>query len=411
MSRFVRSPWSPLLGLFLGAALLSSCRGGSEGGAGGEGGPGGPGGGGAMPVTVVTLKAQTVQLTRELPGRTRAYLVAEVRPQVNGIIERRLFEEGGLVKQGQALYQLADATYRADHASARAALDRAEAARTSAELNAKRSTELRKHDAISEAELERAVTLARTAEAEVAAARAALQRATVMLNYARITSPITGRIGKSSVTQGALVTAGQPTALASVQQLDPIYVDLTRSSAELLELRQAVSAGKVERAVQETPVTILLEDGSEYSHPGKLTFSDVTVDPGTGSYSLRVVVPNPEQLLLPGMYVRAQISTGSREGGVLVPQQGITRDPKGNATAMVVGKDDKVEPREVKVSRTVGDQWLVDSGLAAGDRVIIEGLQKIGPGAVVAPTEAGSAPANPGASAPPGGAPPASHAQ
>lgn len=227
-----------------------------------------------------------------------------------------------------------------------------------------------------------------------------------MLDYARITSPISGRIGKSSVTQGALVTANQPAALATVQQLDPVYVDLTQSSSELLQLRKELAAGTL-TATKDVPVTILLEDGSRYRHDGKLAFSDVTVDPATGSYSLRVTVPNPDSVLLPGMYVRALVSNGKREEALLVPQQGIARDPKGNATALVVGKDNKVEPRQVQASRTIGDKWLIDSGLAAGDQVIIEGLQKIGPGMPVQATEAAPAGAKPGLAAPVASATPA----
>ncbi|MBF5046165.1 efflux RND transporter periplasmic adaptor subunit [Aggregicoccus sp. 17bor-14] len=395
MSSLPPSSRPALSGLLVGLALALGCHGG--GGGGGEGGPGGGGGGppqGMPPpaVTVVTLHAGPVMLTRELPGRTNPFLVAEVRPQVNGIVEKRLFTEGGVVKAGQPLYQLDDSTYRAEHASAQAQLERAQATLTQQELNAKRAGELARMGSISTAEHERAEATFRQAQADVKAAQAAVQRTAVTLSYARIVSPISGRIGKSSVTQGALVTANQPQALATVQQLDPIYVDLTQSSAELLELRKAVAAGTLERA-DSAPVTVLLEDGSRYSHQGKLAFSDVTVDPGTGSYSLRVQVPNPDNVLLPGMYVRALVGNGVREQGLLVPQQGVARDPKGDATALVVNKEGKVEPRVVKASRTVGDKWLVDSGLVDGDRVIVEGLQKVQPGMPVQATEAASAPA------------------
>ena len=375
-----------LLGFLSAAVLVLACNQGAAP-------PEAPG---AVPVTVVTLKSESVLLTRELPGRTSAFLVAEVRPQVNGIIERRLFTEGGLVKAGQPLYQLSDAAYRADHLSAQAALDRAKATLTAAELNARRSTELADNAVVSPQDHDRAVVALRQAEADVKAAQAALQRASVMLDYARIVSPISGRIGRSSVTQGALVTANQPQALTSVQQLDPVYVDLTQSSGELLRLRKEVAAGRLETA-DGTPVTILLEDGSRYAHAGKLTFSDVSVDPSTGTFGLRVLVPNPDNVLLPGMYVRARIGNGVREQGLLVPQQGVARDPKGHATAMVVGKDGKVEARVVKVSQTVGDRWLVEEGLAAGDRVIVEGLQKVQPGAQVEVTEAAPEGARPGA--------------
>lgn len=330
-------------------------------------------------VGVVTLKLQTVTLTRELPGRTNPYLVAEVRPQVTGIVKQRLFTEGALVKAGQALYQIDDATYRADASSAKAALARAEATLNSATLNARRSSELVAIDAVSRQDNENAIAALKQAEADVAAAKAAVERTAVILAYAQITSPIAGRIGKSSVTQGALVTANQADALATVQQLDPIYVDVAQSSSELLALRKQLASGRMKEA-RNQPVEIVLEDGSRHQHPGKLAFSDITVDPGTGSYTLRVVVPNPEQVLLPGIYVRAVVGSGVRQDGLLVPQRGIARDPKGNTTAMLLGADGKVEVRAVKVSRTVGDQWLVEEGLAAGDRVIVEGLQKIRPG-------------------------------
>lgn len=352
-------------------------------------------------VSVVTLKSQPITLTRELPGRTSAFLVAEVRPQVSGIVKERLFTEGALVKAGQPLYQLEDATYRADQASAAAVVARAQATLNSARLSARRSAELVKIDAISKQESESSAAALSQAEAELAAAQAALMRSNVVLGHSRINSPISGRIGKSSVTAGALVTANQTAALATVQQLDSVYVDLAQSSGELLRLRKEFADAGLGRSGN-FPVKILLEDGSRHRHDGKLAFSDVTVDPGTGSYALRVVVPNPEGVLLPGMYVRALIGNGVRANGVLVPQQGITRDPKGNANAMVVGKDDKVEMRTVQTSRTVGDQWLVDGGLVAGDRVIVEGLQKIRPGAPVQATEfVPAVPATPAGSASP----------
>ena len=341
----------------------------------------------AAPVTVVTLKTQSVTLTRELPGRTTPYLVAEVRPQVNGIVKQRLFTEGGVVKAGQPLYQIDDATYRADYNNATANLARARATLVSARLTASRTAELVKVSAISKQDNDNATAALRQAEAEVKAAQAAVAGSGVVLGHARITSPINGRIGKSSVTQGALVTANQAAPLATVQQLDPIYVDLTQSSSELLQLRKSLAAGTLE-STNELPVTILLEDGTAFSHAGTLAFSEVTVDPSTGSFALRVVVENPDHILLPGMYVRAVIGNGVRDNAVLVPQQGIARDPKGNTTAMVVDKDSKAQVRPVKVSQTVGDQWLVESGLEAGDKVIVTGLQKIGPGAPVQATEA-----------------------
>jgi len=350
-----------------------------------------PQGRGAMPVTVVTLATAPVVLHRELPGRTTPYLVAEVRPQVNGIVKQRLYTEGSAVKAGQPLYQLDDATYQADLASAKAALARAEATLNTARLNSRRSADLFAINAVSKQDDENAAAALKQGEADVAAAAAAVRSAEVILGYARITAPIGGRIGRSSVTQGALVTANQDEPLATVQQLDPIYVDLTQSSAEWLALRRELAAGRLE-GTQDMPVAIVLEDGTPYAQPGKLAFSEVSVDPTTGSFALRVVVPNPEHILLPGMYVRAIVGTGTRQAGLLVPQQGIARDPKGHTTAMVVGQDGKVEVRPVRVSQTIGDKWLVEEGLAAGDKVIVEGLQKVQPGASVQPTEAGATP-------------------
>ena len=352
---------------------------------------GAPQGRGAVPVTVVTLATAPVVLHRELPGRTTPYLVAEVRPQVNGIVKQRLYTEGSAVKAGQPLYQLDDATYQADLASAKAALARAEATLNTARLNARRSADLFAINAVSKQDDENAAAALKQGEADVAAAAAAVRSAEVILGYARITAPIGGRIGKSTVTQGALVTANQDEPLATVQQLDPIYVDLTQSSAEWLSLRRELASGRLE-GTQDMPVAIVLEDGTPYAQPGKLAFSEVSVDPTTGSFALRVVVPNPEHILLPGMYVRAIVGTGTRQAGLLVPQQGIARDPKGHTTAMVVGQDGKVEVRPVRVSQAIGDKWLVEDGLAAGDRVIVEGLQKVQPGATVQPTEAGTTP-------------------
>jgi membrane fusion protein (multidrug efflux system) len=267
---------------------------------------------------------------------------------------------------------------------------RAQASLLTNQLNARRSAELVKIDAVSKQDDENAAAALRQSEADVVAAQAAVDRSNVVLGYARITSPITGRIGKSSVTQGALVTANQAAPLATVQDLDPIYIDLTQSAAELLELRKALVAGKLKGA-RDLPVTLLLEDGTRYAHEGKLAFADITVDPATGSYALRVVAPNPDQIILPGMYVRALVGSGVRQDALLVPQQGVARDPKGNTTALVVGADDKVELRPIQVSRAIDDKWLVEEGLAAGDRVVVEGLQKIQPGAQVRATEAGAA--------------------
>lgn len=346
----------------------------------------------APQVTVVTLKQQSVSLTRELPGRTSAYLIAEVRPQVNGIVKRRLFTEGAYVKAGQPLYEIDDSLYKAQHQSAQAALQKAQATLKVAELAANRSSEVLKVGAISKQDNDNAIAALGQAKADVAAAEAAVASSKVNLDYAHIVAPISGRIGGSSVTPGALVTANQTAALATVTQLDPIYVDVNQSSGEWLQLKREIELGRVEAKGSGTPAKIILQDGSTYSREGKLQFADVTVEPSTGNLMLRVIVPNPDGLLMPGMYVRAVLNEGELSNGVLAPQQGITRDPKGIATALVVNTENKVEPRPIKVSRTVGDHWLVEDGLAAGDRVIVEGVQKIQPGMNVTPTEAGSQP-------------------
>jgi membrane fusion protein (multidrug efflux system) len=316
-------------------------------------------------------------------------------------VKRRLFEEGSLVKAGDPLYEIDAAAYRASRDSARAGLARAEAAQTSARLAANRSKELAAAKLVSAQDNERAAAAYQQAQADVAAARADLQATEVTLGYAVINAPIGGRIGKSTVTQGALVTANQAQALATIQQLDPIYVDLAQSSTELLSLRKEMAAGTLEQG-DGVPVKILLEDGSAYGQDGRMEFADVTVDPTTGSYALRVLVPNPQNLLLPGMYVRAVVDMGQRAHGVLAPQQGITRDAKGQATAMVVTPEGKVEQRVLQASRTIGDQWLVDEGLKAGDRVIVEGLQKVQPGGMAKAVEAGDSAtaAGPGGSGP-----------
>jgi membrane fusion protein (multidrug efflux system) len=341
-------------------------------------------------VTVVTLRAEPVTLTRELPGRTSPVAVAEVRPQVSGIVRSRLFTEGALVDAGQPLYQLDDAVYRAEHASARAALARAEAALEAARLAARRAGELREIDAVSEQERENAVAALRTAEADVAAARAQVERERLDLEYSRIVAPISGRIGMSAVTAGALVTANQDAPLATVQKLDPIYVDVNQSSSEWLRLEREIAAGRVTPGDRGTPVGIVLEDGTPYRHQGRLQSVDPAVDEETGSFTLRVLVPNPDNILRPGMYVKAVLAEAQARDAVLAPQQGVTRDPKGNATALVVGPDGKVASRTVEVSRTLGDRWLVEEGLVAGDRLIVEGLQKVQPGMAVNAVEAGS---------------------
>ena len=354
----------------------------------------------AAAVTVVTLASAPVTLTRELTGRAEASQVAEVRPQAGGIVERLLFTEGGSVQAGQALYQLDQTAYRADAGSAQAAVARAQASLVTARLSAGRSAELVKTNLISRADNDNAQAALRQAQADLRAAQATLQGANVPLAFTRVTAPISGRIGRSSVTRGALVTASQATPLATIQDLDPMYVEVSQSSAELLQLRREIAAGSLQ-GTHDVPVNITLEDGSAYPQQGKLSFAEAMVDPATGAVALRVVVPNPDQLLLPGMFVRATIANARRQDAILAPQQGITRNAKGDATAMVVGADGKVAQREVVVSRAIGNKWLVESGLKAGDKLIVEGLQKIAPGAPVNATEAGSQAAKPATAAAP----------
>ena len=355
---------------------------------------------GAPPVTVVTLKTRPVELSRELPGRTSAYLVAEVRPQATGIVKQRLFAEGALVKAGQGLYQLDDAVYRAQYQNSAAAVTKAEAAAEVARLAAKRAAELAKAHLISTQDNDNAVAAARQAEADVEGAKAALETSRVALAYTRITAPITGRIGKSNVTPGALVTANQNAALATIQQLDPIYVEVSQASSEWLRLKEEIGAGRLQPNGPGSKVGIILEDGRRYPHDGRLEFADVTVETGTGSFALRAIVPNPDGTLLPGMYVKAILDEGTRTAGLTVPQPGIARDPTGDATALVVGAGNHVELRHVVVSRAIGDEWLVDAGLNAGDRVIVEGMQKVRPDLEVTPVEATTTPAASGAGPP-----------
>lgn len=335
-------------------------------------------------VAVVTLTAERVPVTSELPGRTSAYRIAEVRPQVNGIILKRLFEEGADVKEGQQLYQIDPATYQASFDSAKAALARAEATLTSAKLLAERYQPLVTAKAVSKQDYDNAVAAQQQAEADVASAKAAMETARINLVYTKVLSPISGRIGRSAVTEGALVTAQQAVVLAVVQQLDPIYVDVTQSSVQLLQLQRELDNGVLRKVgANQIEARLMLEDGSEYPEPGKLQFSEVTVDAGTGSVTLRAVFPNSKRLLLPGMFVHARIEEGVNEKAILVPQQGVTRNQKGDPTVLVVSADNKVELREVKTERTVGDKWLVIDGLQAGERVIVEGVQKVAPGAEV----------------------------
>jgi len=338
----------------------------------------------AMPVGVITLKSQAITLTKQLPGRVAASQIAEIRPQVDGIVLQRLFTEGGEVKAGQALYQIDPATFEAQLSSAKAAVARAQASIASSKAKASRYTELLKIKAVSQQEFDEADAAYKQAQADVLTAQAQLKTAQINLNYSKVLSPISGQISKSAVTAGALVSANQATALATVTSLDPIYVDLTQSSNELLQLKKALASGALgsDEAIQ-TVVELTMEDGTVYPHKGTLQFSEVTVDSGTGSVTLRAQFPNPEKLLLPGMYVRAEVVEGVKANAILAPQRGISRNNKGEATAMVVNKEGKVEARILQADRTIGSDWLVSSGLNAGDQLIIEGLQKIRPGAPV----------------------------
>lgn len=349
-------------------------------------------------VTVHTVVAQPVSLTTELPGRTSAYMVSEVRPQVGGIVKARLFEEGSDVKAGDVLYEIDPASYRANFNSAKAALAKAGANLKVVSARAARYGELVKIDAVSRQANDEAVAELMQSRADVEAARAALEMAEINLGYTKVTAPIAGRIGRSTVTPGALLNANQPEPLARIQQLDPIYVDLTQSSAELLRLRRALASGSLVSTEDAwAKVQLKLEDGTIYEHAGELQFSDVSVDPGTGMVTLRAVFPNPDMQLLPGMYVRAILEEGVREHAVLVPQQGVTRTSTGEATALLVDAEGIVESRVLDVSRTMGDQWLVESGLQAGDRVIVEGVQKVQPGLPAKAVEVTVAATAPGA--------------
>ncbi len=351
---------------------------------------------GPTPVSYVTISEQSVVLTQELPGRTTAYETSDVRPQVNGLVEARLFTEGDLVHKGQPLYRIDASPYRAQVASANAALARARASIASTAALAQRYGELVKINAIAKQDYENAQTAAAQARADVAAQQAALRSAEIDLARTTIRAPITGRIGRSVYTTGALVTASQADPLATIQRLDPIYVDIQQSSADILKLRQQVLAGQVDRNGN-ARVKLLLEDGSQYGPEGVLRFADVTVDPATGSQLIRAVFPNPAGLLLPGMYARAQIEEGVQAQALLVPQRAVSRDERGNATVMVIGAGNKAELRTLKASRTIGENWLITAGLKPGDRVIVEGGMMLRPGMPVKPTrwDANAKPAAP----------------
>ena len=359
----------PLSGFIVCAALLTGCDGKENPQQHAQ----------APQVSVHIVKSAPLAVTTELPGRTDAYRVAEVRPQVSGIILHRNFTEGSDVKAGESLYQIDPATYQAAYDNAKGELVKAQAAANIAHLTVKRYVPLVGTQYVSKQEYDQAVATAQQADASVVAAKAGVESARINLAYTKVTSPINGRIGKSSVTEGALVTNGQSTALATVQQLDPIYVDVTQSSSDFMRLKQQTSLQKGDTS----SVELLMENGQPYPLKGTLQFSDVTVDESTGSITLRALFPKPQHMLLPGMFVRARIDEGTQPDAILVPQQGVTRTPRGDATVLVVNDKNQVELRTVVAPQAIGDRWLITEGLKNGDRVIISGLQKVRPGVTV----------------------------
>ena len=376
-SNVLRLPFLAPAAALLVAGLLSAC----------QDKPAAPAARPAPEVGVVIVAAQDAPLLLELPGRLSASQRAEIRPQVGGLVLKRLFNEGSRVAAGQPLYQLDAASFEAERARSAAALQKTEAQLGASRVKAARDAELLRADAISRQSADDSAAAVRQAEADVAVAKAALDATMVQLQRARIVAPISGRIEVSTVTPGALVTANQTQALTTIQQLDPMHVDIVQSSAELLALRKQLQGQSTSQRVQ-----LVLEDGSVHAQPATLQFSGVTVDPGTGSVTLRAVVPNPQGTLLPGMVVQARLVAGVDRGVLLVPQQGVSRTATGDATALVAGEGNKVERKRLTLSRAVGNQWLVTSGLKAGDRLIVEGLQRARPDMVVTPVAAGSKP-------------------
>jgi len=335
-------------------------------------------------VATVTITQQQVVLTTELPGRTSPYRIAEIRPQVNGLIQKRLFTEGSDVQAGQELYQIDPAPFQAALDNAQAALGRVEANLPAIRARAGRFKELLGDKAVSQQNYDDAAAALSQAEADIRYFKATLEAARINLNYARVVSPISGRIGTSIVTDGAIVTAYQPMALATIQQLDPIYVDVPQSTTELLRLQRRLADGRLARdGTNQNAVQLILEDGAAYPQEGTLQFRDVSVDPTTGSVILRMVFPNPKGVLLPGMFVRTLVKEGVNEQAIFIPQQAVSRDPKGNPLALIVDASGNAQQRMLTLDRAIGDQWLVTAGLAAGDRVIAEGLQRVRPGAPV----------------------------
>ncbi|MGO4378726.1 efflux RND transporter periplasmic adaptor subunit [Pseudoduganella sp. RAF19] len=367
------------------AALVAGCH--------SQSGEAMAGHGGKMPppeVGVFAVKTEALAMTTELPGRTSAYQVAEVRPQVGGLIQKRLFTEGADVKSGSPLYQIDPATYQATYNSAKAALAKARANLAASAPKVARYKDLVAIEGVSKQDYDDAVAANEQARADVESAQAALDSARINLEYTKVEAPISGRISRSTVTPGALVTAGQANALTTVQQLDPIYVDVTQSSEEMLRLKREMDNGGLKKSGAQPRVTLKLADGSTYAQEGRLQFADASVDPSTGNVTLRALFPNPKHDLLPGMFVRAVVENGVDQNAIAVPQQGVTRNPKGEATALVLNKQGMVEQRTVVTAGTQGDKWLVKSGLAAGDLVIVEGVQKVKPGAPAVASKVGA---------------------
>ena len=337
-------------------------------------------------VGVITVQSESQTLTSALPGRTSAFMSAEIRPQISGIVQKRLFTEGTTVKAGQALYQIDPAPYQVAEASAKAALAKAQAQARTAQVNAQRNAELVQIDAISRQAYEESQASAQQSASDVAVAQAALQAARINLGYTRITAPIAGRTSLSTVTPGALVTANQAGVLTTIAQIDPVYVDITQSSTDLLQLKRELAQGRFERVGEGAArITLQLEDGSTYPHAGRLQFTGVNVNPSTGAVTLRAVVPNPDGVLMPGMYVQTLLPTGVSSDALLLPQQAVTRDIAGKASALLVNAEHKVERRPIEVDRAIGNRWMVSAGVAPGDTVIVDGFQRIKVGDTVNP--------------------------
>ena len=337
-------------------------------------------------VGVITVQSESQTLTSALPGRTSAFMSAEIRPQISGIVQKRLFTEGTTVKAGPALYQIDPAPYQVAEASAKAALAKAQAQARTAQVNAQRNAELVQIDAISRQAYEESQASAQQSASDVAVAQAALQAARINLGYTRITAPIAGRTSLSTVTPGALVTANQAGVLTTIAQIDPVYVDITQSSTDLLQLKRELAQGRFERVGEGAArITLQLEDGSTYPHAGRLQFTGVNVNPSTGAVTLRAVVPNPDGVLMPGMYVQTLLPTGVSSDALLLPQQAVTRDIAGKASALLVNAEHKVERRPIEVDRAIGNRWMVSAGVAPGDTVIVDGFQRIKVGDTVNP--------------------------